>query len=305
MNLIPEQQNQPEQLEKLGSFSQLYFQAKRMLTLNVLLSVPLVIVWAFVVAVVQSLEVYAAFWGIAVTLLSSVVIAPRQKKLQTTAAKVQQRFDCELFQLDWTDFNIGSPPDPEVIFRSNRQYLKREKNHDRLKDWYPPGITPLPLELARLVCQRTNCWWDSGLRRRYSAWVIAFLAGLSVAVLLIGFIGGLTLDKFLLAVVAPLSPAAILCITQYRENMQAAATLDALKDKVQDIWSDALHKGKPSQALYEQSIQLQDAIFKNRASSPPIFNWFYQRLRDENQELMNKGAETLVKEALEALSQPH
>lgn len=300
MNTIPEQQNEQHQLERLGAFSQLYVQAKRMLMINVLLSVPLVIVWAFLVAVWPTLEVYAALWGIAVTLLSLLIILPRQKDRQTTAAKVQQLFDCELFQFNWHDFNIGRPPDPEVIIRTHQQYIQREKNYDRLQDWYPPAIKSLPLELARLVCQRTNCWWDSDLRRRYSSWVIALLSLLTVAVLLIGFIGGMTLQKFLLAVVAPLSPALILGITQYRENMRAADTLDRLREKVQAVWDAALYKNAPAQELYESSVQLQDAIFDNRANSPLIFNWFYQLLRTDNQTLMNKGAEALVEEALKA-----
>ncbi len=300
MNTIPEQQNESYQLERLGAFSQLYVQAKRMLAVNVLLSIPLVIVWAFLVAVWSSLEVYAALWGIAVTLLSLLVITPRQKKLQVTAAKVQQLFDCDLFQLNWNDFNIGSPPSPEIIIRTNRQYIKREKNYNRLEDWYPSAIKPLPLELARLVCQRTNCWWDADLRRRYSGWVITFLSLLTIGVLLIGFIGGLTLQKFLLAVVAPLSPALILGITQYRENMQAAETLDRLREKVQDVWTSALSKNETPEQLYESSVKLQDAIFDNRANSPLIFNWFYNLLRTDNQQLMNKSAETLVEDAMKA-----
>ncbi|EKU97032.1 hypothetical protein Lepto7375DRAFT_1071 [Leptolyngbya sp. PCC 7375] len=300
MNSIPEQQNQPQQLEQLGSFSQLYLQAKRMLTLNTILSVPMVIVWAFLVAVWSSLEVYAALWGITVTLLGVLVITPRQKKLQATAAQVQQLFDCELFQLDWNDFNVGSPPPPEIIIQANQQYIRRVKTYDRLKDWYDPAIKPLPLELARLVCQRTNCWWDSDLRRRYSGWVIALLSILTVGVLLIGFIGGLTLPKFLLAVVAPLLPAIILGITQYRENMQTAETLDRLREQVQEVWASALYKQTTSLELYDASVKLQDAIFDNRTQSPLIFNWFYRHLRTENQTLMNKSTQTLVEEALKA-----
>ncbi|NEQ29575.1 MAG: hypothetical protein F6K04_01030 [Leptolyngbya sp. SIO4C5] len=303
MNTIPEQQNEVHQLERLGAFSQLYVQAKRMLSLNFVLSVPLMLAWVLLVAVWPSLEVYAALWGIAVTLLSLLVITPYQKNLQTTAAKVQQVFDCELFQFNWNDFNIGAPPNPEIIIRANQQYLKREKNYDRLEDWYPTAIKPLSLELARLVCQRTNCWWDADLRRRYSGWVIALLSLLTIGVLLIGFIGGLTLQKFLLTVVAPLFPALILGISQYRENMKAAETLDRLREKVRDIWSSALYANKTPQQIYEASVRLQDAIFDNRANSPLIFNWFYQLLRTGNQELMNKSAEVLVKEALEAQKQ--
>jgi len=301
-NSIPEKQNQPKQLERLGAFSQLYLQAKRLLTINTLLSVPLVIVWAFVVATMPGLQIYSALWGILIALLGIFYLTPAQKQLQVQAAKVQQLLDCDLFELDWQDFhNIGAPPQPETIYAANRKYQRRHPSYDKLKDWYPPSVGELPLSLARLVCQRTNCWWDADLRRRYAGWVITLLAVLSVGVLLIGFIGGLTIEKFFLAVVAPLFPALVLGITQYRDHMQAAANLDALKDKVNDIWSRALRNYETPDTLYRYSVQLQDAIFNNRSTSPLIFNWFYQRLRDENQESMNKGAETLVAEAKQSL----
>jgi hypothetical protein len=306
LNSIPEEQNQPRQLERLGAFSQLYLEAKRLLGLNLVLSVPLALVWAFIVAGFPTLEIYSAIWGIGITLLSIFVLTPAQKKRQTQAAKVQQVFDCDLFQLDWQDFhNIGHPPEPEVTYAANRKYQKKNPAYEKLKDWYPVVVGQLPLPLARLVCQRTNCWWDAEQRRRYSAWIITILSMLAVVVLLIGFVNGLTLEKFLLAVVAPLFPALVLGITQYRENMQAAANLDQLKDKVSDVWSRALRRSETPETLYDYSIQLQDAIFNNRSTSPLIFNWFYQRLRDEKQDSMNKGAEALVEEAQEALGPFH
>lgn len=303
MNSIPDEQNQQYQLDRLGAFSQLYLQAKRLLGINMFLSVPLALVWSIVVAAVPALNIYAALWGIVVTLVGVLVLTPAQKDLQKKAAKVQQLFDCELLQMDWQDFNIGRPPDPELISKANSQYRRRDPSYARLKDWYPVAVRQLPLPLARLVCQRANCWWDAELRRRYSAWVIAVVAILAVLVLLIGLIGGLTLEKFLLVVFAPLFPALVLGITQYRENMQAAANLDRLREKVQDVWNRALRNHETPQTLYQSSMQLQDAIFDNRSTSPLIFNWFYRRLRNEKEDLMNQGAETLVKEAMKALGQ--
>lgn len=85
--------------------------------------------------------------------------------------------------------------------------------------------------------------------------------------------------------------------------MQAAAKLDQLRDKAEETWSRALRQHETPKALYTASVQLQDAIFDNRSTSPLIFNWFYRRLRDEKQESMNKGAEALVKEAKQSLGQ--
>ncbi len=303
MNQIPDQQNQPDQLEKLGAFSQLYLQAKRLLGINMILSVPLALGWSIVVAILPSLRSYAALWGIAVTLLGLLVLTPGQKDLQKQAAKIQQLFDCELFQMDWQDFNISRSPSPEVIFSANAKYLKRDPSYAQMKDWYPVAVGQLPLHLARLVCQRTNCWWDADLRRKYSGWILAILSILATLILLIGLIGGLTLENFFLVVAAPLAPALILGITQHRENMQAASNLDRLREKAEEIWSRALSNHETPQALYGYSIQLQDKIFENRSNSPMIFNWFYKRLRDEKQDSMNKGAETLVAEAMKNLGQ--
>lgn len=299
-NHIPEQQNQERQLERLGAVSQLYLQAKRLLGLNMLLSVPLAIVWAIVVATFPALNAYAALWGIGVTLLGLLVLTPTQKETQKEAAKIQHLFDCDLFQMDWQEFNIGSLPSPETIAEANSKYSKGHKSYSHLENWYPEAVGQLSLPLARLVCQRTNCWWDADLRRRYAAWSIAITAILALLLLLIGLIRGLTLENFFLVVLAPLLPALILGITQYRENMQAAAKLDRLREKADEIWSRALYSGEPLAALHSDSVKLQDAIFDNRSTSPLIFNWFYQWLRDEKQAAMNKATEKLVQEAKQA-----
>lgn len=54
-----------------------------------------------------------------------------------------------------------------------------------LKDWYPKEVAALALPLARLVCQRANCWWDANLRRKYANWLLAILIVTFVAVLAI------------------------------------------------------------------------------------------------------------------------
>ena len=38
-------------------------------------------------------------------------------------------------------------------------------NESKLRDWYSDIDDTAPLVLARIVCQRTNLWYDSSLRR--------------------------------------------------------------------------------------------------------------------------------------------
>jgi hypothetical protein len=36
-----------------------------------------------------------------------------------------------------------------------------------LKDWYPVSVGQLPIHEARLICQRSNIWWDAKQKLRY------------------------------------------------------------------------------------------------------------------------------------------
>lgn len=307
LNSIHSEQNQPNQLEKLRAFSQLYLEAKRWLTIDIILSISSALIGSIVIAFYPKLTIYCVVFASLVTLVSFLFINPHQKKLQVEAAKIQQLLDCELFGLDWEEFRnigIGSPPDYERISDASDTHKNHSPDDSNLRDWYPIIVKEIPLPFARLVCQRTNCWWDGEQRRKYSNWIIILLSIFSVSILMIGLIKGLTLETFISSVFFPLLPILILGIRQYRENMQAAATLDTLKNKVREIWSKIeCYKSNEFDQLKTESIELQSQIFKNRATSPLIFNWFYQLLREKQQDSMNKGAKELVEDIKKKLEQ--
>jgi len=75
----------------------------------------------------------------------------------------------------------------------------------------------------------------------------------------------------------------------------AADRLDKLKEISDKIWSDAV-AGKDVATLKLKCRALQDQIFDHRKKNPPIFDFLFRWFRDENQALMNKGAEALVSE---------
>ncbi len=56
-------------------------------------------------------------------------------------------------------------------------------NESKLRDWYSDIDDTAPLVLARIVCQRTNLWYDSSLRRSYGKLLVWFVV--LVVVLLI------------------------------------------------------------------------------------------------------------------------
>jgi hypothetical protein len=296
MNNIPQEQNSQRILELLAAQRQLYSDAKNLQLISVIVSVPIVIAWSVLVALFPSLAVYAALWGIIATFLELLVFSRLQKSTQEKAAKIQQMFDCEVLQFNWASLNCGVRVEPETIINASNRYKRKNINFTKIQNWYPISVGQLPIQQARIICQRSNVWWDAQLRRRYSKWIIIILVSLTIIVLPIGLIGGLTLEKFLLAVLVPLIPAFVFGLRQYTEHNEAATRLDRLRENAEVLVQEVISGRYTPQDLERESYSLQTQIYDNRRRSPLILDWLYSRLRNKDEEQMNKGAESLVQE---------
>ena len=301
MNDIPQRQNTQHRLDLLAAQRQLYSDAKNLQMISVVISVPVVIGWSILVALFPLMAVYSGLWGITVTFLELLVFSRLQKSTQEKAAKIQQIFDCEVLQFNWESLNCGIRIEPETIVDASDRFKRGNPNCFSLQDWYPISVGQLPIAQARIICQRSNVWWDSQLRRRYSRWIIVTLVALTITVLLIGLIGGLTLDKFLIAVLAPLIPAFVFGLRQYTEHNEAAARLDRLRESAEALVREVVNKRLTLQDLERESYSLQTQIYDNRRRSPLIFDHLYSRLRRKDEGQMNKGAESLVQELTQNL----
>lgn len=155
-------------------------------------------------------------------------------------------------------------------------------NYSKLENWYPVSVGQLPIYQARIICQRCNIWWDSNLKRRYSNFVIVVLITITIIVFIIGLIGGLTLDKFVLAIMTPLIPTFVFGLRQYIENNEAANRLDRLREHSEIIWQQVVNGRISPQELESESYSLQNQIYDNRRLSPLIFDLIYSRLQREN-----------------------
>ncbi len=304
MNAIPETQNTPRQLDRLAAQRQLYSDGKSILVAQIILSVPCVIVLSFLVAgfpEVHALKTVAAAWGAVLTVLDIAYFSNRVVALRERGAKVQELFDCDVLQLEWRDLKAGHRPDAEAIMQSSSEYKCKDPECSSLRDWYPVGVGRLPIHLARIICQRANCWWDAQLRRRYADYVLAGLVALAAVVLIVGFVGGLTLDKFFLAVALPLMPALVWSARQRKEHREIAAAIDRLKEHADKLWAKALSGKASSEELTIESRNLQDEIYDRRRRSPLIFDWIYKRLRRSHEEQMNQSAELMIEDATKSL----
>jgi len=301
MNDIATKQVSEKQLERLAAQRQLYLDAKTILAIHVVLSVPVVLVWSLIARKFPSMMIYATVWGVAIALFDIVIFTPLEESLQKKAAKIQELFDCDVLEIQWNAIKTGERPDPETIINAASRYRKKDTDHAYLIDWYPSNVRQLPINLARLVCQRANCWWDSDLRRRFANILILSVFILTIGLTIYGLVGGFSLNEFILSAVTPLLPSLLLFIRQYIKHRDAAKFLDELKIKVDKYWESGISGRITSNQFKALSRDLQDEIYYNRTKNPIIFEWVYNLLRKGHEDQMNKGADALVEEALDSL----
>lgn len=298
MNSIPQGQNRPEQLDRLAARWQLFRYAKRLLAVQLVVSVPVVVIFSFLTLAFPKLKPYAAVWGGAVTLLDLLVMDLFQKKWRRETAELMEMVDCELFGLEWNPLKSGSKPSPEMIGALAESARKRKPNHEGFRDWYPTCVGRLPLFQARLICQRASCWWDANLRRKYSDLVLGLVLMAAFCILVCGLWGGLTVENLVLGVAAPLLPALTFGLRQWREHRETATAQDKLRAHIEAAWRRSLSPGVNQEASTREARQVQDELFDYRRRSIPIFGWVYDYFRDAYERQMNRGAESYVREAL-------
>lgn len=244
------------------------------------------------------MKVLAACWGILITLADIFWLTPWQNRLKDSAAKIQEMFDCDVLELPWNDLKAGKRPDPELIKEAAEEYAKKPLKDAPLENWYDHSeIDSLPIHVARIACQRTNCWWDAKQRRLYANYIVFIVISIFILVFGLSLTNALSLENFILNVLVPLLPVFVLGIRQYREQTEAANRLDKLKDYSESLWKDVLLKKSKQHEFTGKSRGLQDEILEHRRKSPPIFDFIFRRLHNSYNDKMNFGLDEFIKEA--------
>ncbi|HLP88261.1 MAG TPA: S-4TM family putative pore-forming effector [Nostocaceae cyanobacterium] len=300
MNSIPQYQLETKQIDRLAAQQYFYLVAARMQTIQIICSVPVVLIGSLIVVFFPNLNVYTAFWGLIVTFIDIIYLNHYQNLLKQQAAKVQELFDCHVLDLEWNNVKLGRRPEEETILDAATKFNIIKPNYSYLKDWYPPEVGNLPIYQARIICQRTNCWWDAKLRRYYANWLITLLFILALILLILGLISDFSLENFILSTLVPLMPAFVLGTRQYNEHIESANSWQRLKEYSEQLWEQAINGQKTPQELTQLSRCLQDEIYEHRYKSPLIFDWLYNRLRPAYCQQTDRAVKVMIEEALKS-----
>lgn len=175
-----------------------------------------------------------------VALISHLSFNPLVIKYKQTAACIQEHFDCTVLSLPWNDVK-DSCPDNEDVSMYAKKFKKKEGNFTKLRNWYTPDtLSTLPLSVARVICQRTNCWWDSYLRKKFTRDIMIVAVLLLFVLFILSLAGGFTISKLITNVAFPFLPAFIFCIKNVQDNTFSIEGLERRKSKADELWSKIL-----------------------------------------------------------------
>lgn len=292
-NDIVSSQNQVRPLRLLLTQRHLYGRAKLVLALQLLV----VVVAPGVLLLLQQwcpeLRVWAALYGLVVAIIDVGLLDALKTGLKQRAAGVQEQFDCEVLRLPWSDLKGGSEPDPEDILLAGESDARLQA----LRNWYGRDVADLPEYVARIICQRSNCWWDSRLRRWYRGVILCGASILVLVIIVAAMAQNRTLNDFILGFLAPALPMVLWILREARAQAEAANRADRLKKFGNELWARTLKRSVDSQIALTISREFQDEILAHRRQSPLVFDWFYRLLRDRFEQKMGASVAAMVDEA--------
>ena len=272
---IQELQNRPESLALLAAQHLLYTRAKRMRNIALAL--------VFLVAVLGLLAAMSMGVGISHLLptfallswlLDQQALKRAESAFRTEAATIQESFDCAVLDLPWPLYKgIDQPNDDRVQHLVRAARVKGELQS--LDNWYPPDTIPPDPLLAKIHCQRLNCWWDVNLRRKWSALVTVFFCGCLGLLLVLSVMTGATVAK-LIAILASNIRVVAWGLAERQNQAEAIVRVEGIHSFLSSF--TAHHPPSPADIR-----SVQDAILDHRRANPPVPEWFYQRYRDDQE----------------------
>lgn len=312
-NDIPSRQNEPGLLEYQAAAKVLYRRAERLYYVQLVLGVIVPVLLAIANLVLARLSIdaaerasfaaWGALYGLVMMLLDELVFDGRQQKWKRDAATAQETFDTTLFLLPWRRAKVGDPLETPDVHRWAKSWRRTDPSFTLVRDWYAPGVRCAPLHVARVICQRTNLWWDSRLRQEYAFLLGVFAGLLLVLAFAVSKLLGVNVDGLLLAI-STLAPAFRWSVRESKRHRATAATLDRLCSRARELQNGILADAIDIVMAEQHSRELQDDIFDHRRSAPIGNDWLYRFRRGEFEQAMRVDADGAIREYRERRGLP-
>lgn len=305
-NNIIEKENEQNNLNLLYAESQIYSDDKVIFAIEIVLVTILPIIFSFLSNYASkysifllniSQESFKAIIGAIstlITILDLTLIPSILNNKRSLAASIQDCFDCNVLSLEPNTIKVMAVDD-ETIFKYSNKYLEKNKNDDSMKNWYYSiQLHSIELPIATIMCQRTNCWWDYTLRKKFLRFLYLISSPVFIIITIVSLVNEMKITSFTLNAVLPFSCLIAFLIKQSSQHNSSIKTSEKLKKSSESIWNRILNNTIDNNELQDLSRKLQDEIYQNRSTSPLIFDWFYNKYRQKQEETVNNCIDKMI-----------
>ena len=273
---IQERQNQPESLAKLAAQRLMYWRAKWMRNIGMVL-ILIVAILGLAASIVedQGFSYFVSLVALITWFFDQQVLKRKESASKREAATIQEDFDCFVLDLPWPAHKGIQRPTLDRIKQLASKARSKPKVSEKLDNWYTPDAIPEDPILSKIHCQRMNCWWDVNLRCGWSKVLKVSFWIFAVSVLCLSVVTGITVAK-LAAIIASNIRILAWGRSEIKEQAEAIERIDGIHRYLSNF-SD---KKPPSPSDIRK---IQDEIFEHRRSNPPVPDRFYWRKRDSQE----------------------
>ncbi|HEL4101826.1 S-4TM family putative pore-forming effector [Stenotrophomonas maltophilia] len=289
-NGIEGRQNEPEMVKLLWARKQVYKRVKQIQGFYFAFTFALPVASLLIALHYAAYKPWVSLLAIAVGAADAMFFDSWRKDKIKLAARLQEQFDCYVLDIKWNSFAAGtriSPHDVEEYADATMDPTAQAK----LQNWYPTQSCSMPLPAARLVCQRTNLWYDSKLRATYRTALWSLTSAYFLA--LVFFFRNSTLIEVVLGLLIPFGPLFTWVVREHHRQGDTIKLVSRLLGEIDKSLKDLTDLKRPPK-VEARARELQDAIFTHRSSSPLISDLIYKIKRPRLEKRMQKGADAFV-----------
>lgn len=290
MNDIVTKENLPNFIDRLLAQRNLYSKAKLLSGALFVLCILVPVGLSFAKYLFPCIAIIAKIvvvYGFTATFLR-LVLKDAAESCQGLAARIQQIFDTELFDIPWNSHLCGSKPLNEEIYR-----YSRKGDRSSLSNWYDEIVATLPKSVGTLVCMRTNVIYDKGLRKKCFVGCVSIFILAALAIIVLGFTNNTRLwDAFLYGLI-PLMPIVTWFIDLCKQHKKSMKVLDNLYSLV----ISALERAKGGVEVDCNTLmEIQNFMFLHRKSSYLIPDFLYNQFRSKSESEASYGAQKVCEQ---------
>lgn len=295
MSNIHQRQNAPENIRKLQAQRQTYSDIKFWMIWIVIIGVILPILVSFFTYAFNNeffsrlfrvekrdISYISASIGIG-SAVSVGILSDFLKRMKEDAAKIQELFDTNVFELPWDNINIGDKPDSGLIFNKSKKFNKKNSSYTGFVDWYTIKAATFKYPEAIVFCQQQNLHWDSSLRKNIVYLSAAMLIIILISMGVLGILNDFSVRNLLTNVLALFFPICWFFYKMITEHMETIKEMERLRRINDELIASTISNNLSDYELTTQCRQLQTAIYNHRKSARPIPN-FLHKIRKNDQE---------------------